>query len=231
MLQCPDAVHVAGYSTWKKLGYQVKKGAKGIAILAPRPFGKMTSVNEQTGEEKTSYTQVCFTTAYVFDASQLVEDPDKPLPTFFTPLEGNPEALYERLTEVIQKDGIVIEEAEIQAEGVSTGGKILIKKGQNLTNKLHTLIHEYSHELLHQKPEAKELTKRQKECQAESIAYTVAYHFGLHNPFSSDYLQMYGNSEKELTAAIEIVRETAASIIEKLESSSTDFYTLDQVAC
>jgi uncharacterized membrane protein (UPF0127 family) len=35
MLQRPDATQVAGFSTWKDLGRWVKKGEKGIAILAP----------------------------------------------------------------------------------------------------------------------------------------------------------------------------------------------------
>src|ERR1700731_4801591 len=33
--QRPDATHVAGFHTWKRLGRFVKKGAKGILILAP----------------------------------------------------------------------------------------------------------------------------------------------------------------------------------------------------
>src|SRR5260370_40420634 len=33
--QRPDATHVAGFQTWKQLGRYVKKGAKGILILAP----------------------------------------------------------------------------------------------------------------------------------------------------------------------------------------------------
>ena len=35
--QCPEAQAVAGYTTWKKLGRSVKKGEKGIQILAPCP--------------------------------------------------------------------------------------------------------------------------------------------------------------------------------------------------
>ena len=36
MIQKQEATHVAGYSTWKNLGRWVKKGEKGISILAPR---------------------------------------------------------------------------------------------------------------------------------------------------------------------------------------------------
>ncbi len=33
--QRPDATRVAGYRTWQKLGRQVRKGEKGILIIAP----------------------------------------------------------------------------------------------------------------------------------------------------------------------------------------------------
>jgi hypothetical protein len=29
-MQCPDATHVAGYKAWQKIGYQVRRGEKGI---------------------------------------------------------------------------------------------------------------------------------------------------------------------------------------------------------
>ena len=44
LLQRPQAERVAGFHTWKSLGRNVKKGAKGIAILAP-------CVRKQTAEE------------------------------------------------------------------------------------------------------------------------------------------------------------------------------------
>lgn len=34
-LQRPDATHVAGFNRWKALGRMVRKGEKGIQILAP----------------------------------------------------------------------------------------------------------------------------------------------------------------------------------------------------
>ena len=33
--QCPDATHVAGFHTWRRLGRHVRKGEKGIIIFAP----------------------------------------------------------------------------------------------------------------------------------------------------------------------------------------------------
>src|SRR3954471_4413701 len=37
-MQRQDATRVAGYKAWQKLGRQVRKGEKGITILAPMPF-------------------------------------------------------------------------------------------------------------------------------------------------------------------------------------------------
>src|ERR671919_1714984 len=34
-LQCPEATRVAGYRAWQRLGRQVRKGSRGIQILAP----------------------------------------------------------------------------------------------------------------------------------------------------------------------------------------------------
>jgi N-terminal domain of anti-restriction factor ArdC len=36
--QCPDASSVAGFNAWKKLNRNVKKGEKGIRILAPMTY-------------------------------------------------------------------------------------------------------------------------------------------------------------------------------------------------
>ena len=40
--QCPEASRVAGYRLWQQLGRQVKKGEKGIEILAPSSFTRTT---------------------------------------------------------------------------------------------------------------------------------------------------------------------------------------------
>ena len=43
LLQCPHASQVAGYTTWKKdFGRNVKRGEKGIQILAPCPYKILT---------------------------------------------------------------------------------------------------------------------------------------------------------------------------------------------
>ena len=61
-VQRPDATHVAGYRAWQKLGRQVRKGEKGIVILAPC-IGKVE--DEVTGEKVRKLFG--FTTATVFE--------------------------------------------------------------------------------------------------------------------------------------------------------------------
>ena len=51
MLQMPEATRVAGFATWKDLGRYVKKGEKGIAILAPCLPSRKAKVVEPEGEE------------------------------------------------------------------------------------------------------------------------------------------------------------------------------------
>src|SRR5580704_9007836 len=55
--QRPLATHIAGFNTWKQLGRFVKKGAKGIMILAP--IVRKESKEDVSDEEQTQ-TAVTF---------------------------------------------------------------------------------------------------------------------------------------------------------------------------
>ena len=65
-MQRPDATRVAGFNTWKDLSRWVKKGEKGIAILAPvmPPKPKPEEEEEETEEE---LRPVHFKVVYVFE--------------------------------------------------------------------------------------------------------------------------------------------------------------------
>jgi hypothetical protein len=51
--QREDASHVAGFHTWRKLGRFVRKGEKGILILAPMIFKRAEAEAAKTDDEKT----------------------------------------------------------------------------------------------------------------------------------------------------------------------------------
>jgi hypothetical protein len=59
----PDATFVAGFKSWLRLGYCVRKGEKAIRIIAPLPVKER---DRATGEE-TGETLVLFKTVFVFE--------------------------------------------------------------------------------------------------------------------------------------------------------------------
>jgi hypothetical protein len=224
-LQCPQARYVVGYRGWQKLGYQVARGEKAIRILAPRPYQQ---ANPETGEKE---ERMYFVSVSVFDASQLANVRDKPLPVFFTPLADDQQELYNRLCQVVTEDGIAVSEQTLGREqGYSGGGRIAVREGQDSRNKVLTLLHEYVHELLHWNAKGREQPLQVKECHAEAVSYVVAHHFGIHNPFSADYLQHWGTTSKELTAELDVVRRAAAHIINQIENpTASSDQTQDRV--
>lgn len=211
--QCPEATYVAGYRKWQELGYQVAAGAQAIRILAPRPYKVK---DPETGEEE---ERIGFRPVGVFDASQLADREAKPLPSFFSPLADDQQGLYDQLAAVVRGEGIVLKEEHLTfTQGISASGRITLREGMDSTNRFLTLLHEYTHELLHWGTGQKDRPREVKECHAEAVSFIVAYHFGVHNPFSADYLQHWGTTPQELLAELEIVRRTAAYVIERMES-------------
>ena len=70
--QKPDATHVAGYRTWTSLGRFVRRGEKGIFILAPmvgnkRKKDETEKTEQDTDANETQGTLYAFRGVYVFD--------------------------------------------------------------------------------------------------------------------------------------------------------------------
>ena len=87
-MQRPDATLVTGYRNWQSMGRQVKKGEKGITIIAPAPIKrkKEQAVLDQDqkpvigpdGKPKTEEVEVtlpCFKAITVFDIEQTTGEP------------------------------------------------------------------------------------------------------------------------------------------------------------
>ena len=94
LLQRPDATRVAGYRAWLQLRRQVRKGEKGIAILAP--IANRIRVEDENGEEKVLAGPAhAFRIAHVFDVAQTDGDD---LPTVSDRLTGDdPDEIYSKL--------------------------------------------------------------------------------------------------------------------------------------
>jgi hypothetical protein len=85
-MQCPTATRVAGFHTWRKMNRFVRKGEKGIAILAPciyRPKKREQPQDERIDEQThTAGTLRGFRAATVFE--RLSRDLR---PGFYAPME------------------------------------------------------------------------------------------------------------------------------------------------
>lgn len=136
--QHPTATRVAGFHTWRTLGRFVRKGEKGIAILAP-----ITARRQAEATDDDSKSVVGFRAAYVFDVKQTDGDP---LPE---PAEasGHPGARTACLRAAIVSQGIAVEYIEQLggALGTSHGGRIQIVNGLQPASEFTVLVHEYAH--------------------------------------------------------------------------------------
>src|ERR1700732_4974843 len=175
--QKPTATYVAGFHTWHKLGRFVKKGEKGILILAPIVRRKSES-KEQTETDESS-TAVGFRAAYVFDISQT---DGQELPEIGN-VNGDPREYHDRLGKFVTDQGILLQYSEdiAPARGTSTGGKITLLPGQTLAEEFATLAHEVAHELMHRDERRASTSKRSREteAEAEAVAFVVCQAIGL----------------------------------------------------
>ena len=143
MWQFPDASRVAGFNTWKALNRWVKKGEKGITIIAPMLLKQRDSKGNLDEAERI----VRFRAVYVFDVSQT---DGEPLPSNAT-TQGDPGEYSERLTKFIESKGIKLSNEPVPsgALGVSTGGEIRVRNDLSPAQSFEVLVHEFAHEMLH----------------------------------------------------------------------------------
>lgn len=252
-MQKPDATHVAGYSTWKNSFHrQIKKGEKGIRIIAPSPFKIKREIkqidlktekpvlgkdgNPVTEEEE--ITIPSFKVVSVFDVSQ-TEGPELPA-IGVDELVGSVDDYQNFFEAARQTSPVPVGFEKIQrAHGYYSylEKRIAINVDMSELQTLKTLIHEISHARLHdinpndpKEKQAEMVDRRTKEVQAESIAYTVCQHYGLE---TSDYSFAYvtawssGKELSELKASLEIIHKTASELITEIDRN---FATLTKTA-
>jgi antirestriction protein ArdC len=127
-----------------KMSRHVRKGEKGIVILAPM-VGRKKTDDALTEDEQTQLFG--FRAAHVFDISQTEGDA---LPEFAT-IKGDPKDYSERLKHFVASRGIALEYDSViaPAKGLSSGGKITLLPDLLAAEHFATLAHETAHELLH----------------------------------------------------------------------------------
>lgn len=224
-MQKPDATFVAGFNRWKDLNRFVRKGEKGIAILAPligkRKNSEAKDSSKESDGEEDSKVLFGFRVVYVFDVSQTEGEP---LPEFAT-LGGEPGDKLEHLKQLYELHNVQLEFAPVlpgDANGMSQGGRVTIKESLSNAQKFSTMVHELAHELLHWDENHDGYTKTVRETEAESVAYVVCRSIGLDvSTRAADYIKVWNGDEKVLLASMERIRSVAAKILAELDAASS----------
>ena len=242
-MQRPDATLVAGYNAWKnKFNRYVKKGEKGIQIIAPAPVKEreerekidkdtgLTVLNENGEPEIEVVERVIprFRVTTVFDYAQT---DGEPLPT----LEVNELTAcvkdYTLLKEAIEQvSPVPIRFGEI--EGSAKGyyshmdKEICVRADMGESQTIKTMIHEVAHAMLHDSDQMKQRGEEKdqltKETEAESIAFTVCSALGIDtSDYSFPYVASWasGKELKELKDSMDTIRLTATDFLEKFEAA------------
>ena len=243
-LQKPDASLIAGFSAWKNShGRTVKKGEKGIRIIAPAPFKvrqKMEKLDPKTNmplvgadgkavTEEKEITIPAYKVVSVFDVSQTE---GKELPSIGVNELTGDVSQYEDFFTALKKASpvpIALEHIEGSAHGYYhlAEKRIAIDDNMSELQTLKTAIHEIAHAKLHDidlnAPKEKQENRpnqRTREVEAESVAYTICQHYGLD---TSDYSFGYvagwssGKELSELKGSLETIRLAASDLIDNID--------------
>ena len=217
-MQRPHATKVAGVRTWNELGRRVRRGERGIMILAPLVGKDKRHPNAPSGERDTKATTepdrrlLGFRAVYVFDVTQ-TEGAELPEPTT---VKGDVGDKLQKLIQFTQDREIKLEYSDSiePARGLSYGGLIRILPGMEPAEEFSTLVHELAHELIHKAERRTLIAKTVKETEAEAVAFIVCHAIGLETgTASSDYIQLYHGDAKLLTESLEVVQRTASIIL------------------
>jgi len=224
MMQKPEASRVAGFKTWKDLGRFVKKGEKGIAILAPcmPPKGQKTEPKEGE-EEEINVSPIYFKVVHVFDISQTEGEA---LPEFDVPAltgEAN-EELFERIIAVTRVQGLDVgfdsrPHQDPAIKGMYSGKSIWVRPEESRAQQLKTLLHEVAH---YYSENVFRIPRRDAETIAESVAFTVGAHFGFDSGTRSfSYVALWAEDKKVLEANLAAIRKVSTKMFDALESIKT----------
>ena len=240
-MQRPDATLCQGFDGWKRMGRHVKKGEKGIKIIAPAPYTVQKEVDKLGGDgkpvvdsdgepvkETKEYQVMAFKAETTFDVSQTE---GKELPKIgVDEIKGEVDR-YELLMDVLKEVSPVpvsFEDIKSGAKGYyhTTEKRIAIQKDMSELQTVKTCLHEITHAMLHADTTSGK-TKSSKELEAEGTACIVLKYMGYDtDAYSFPYLTGYTTDEdmKELKNSLHTIRKTSSRIISKIEEKYSNIY-------
>ena len=237
-LQNPEATYVMGYKAWNKLGRYVRKGSKGLAILAPcvkkveifkEPENK-AEYHDQEGEKETKKVLSGFRITYVYDIAD-TDGSDEMLPVLVKGLSGNTETereIFIRLMKVISKEFVVQEITGTASKGSYNleTGIITVRSDLEYLQRIKTLLHETAHAYDFKMNPEEDIPRNRRELIAESVAFIVSMRLGLDtSSYSMSYIQSWLKEKEELKAIADTVQKVSYKIITMLAESEDSAFS------
>lgn len=213
-MQRPDATRIAGFHKWQdEFGRNVKRGEKGIKIIAPTPFKKRIEQEKLDPETKAPLLDKdgkvvmeeveikipLYRVVTVFDVSQTE---GKPLPQLAENLSGDVKD-YGVFMEAVRRASpvpIIFEVMKPARDGYFNQEKkfVALRKGMSEVQTVSGAIHEVTHAKLHdyslrqaadagktdsEPPKPKD--QGTEEVEAESVSYAVCQYYGIQTAANS----------------------------------------------
>ena len=239
--QKPNATLVAGFNKWKdKFSRYVKKGEKGIQIIAPVIYKRKVEeikTDPDTGApildkdgnaiiEEKEVQSARFKVVSVFDVSQT---DGKPLPQLADELKGDVKH-FDEFVEALKRSSPVPVEFKPMQESMdgyfsNSEQKIAIREGMSEVQTVCALVHEIAHSKLHNTAilnEAEENPKnnRTQEVEAESISYAVCQYYNIETSENSfGYIATWSKDKElsELKASLDTISKTSNELINDVD--------------
>lgn len=215
LAQMPTATRVAGYRTWQSFGRQVRKGERGIAVIAPVAYKRNDEKEPAEDVEDSPTPQIRgWKIEHVFDISQT---DGEPLPEVEAVQVGNeaPAGFWDALAAQVGAAGFVLlrdtpENPNALGSMNRRAATVRVREDLSPAEACSTLVHEFAHiELGHGSENCTDPRSR-REVEAESVAYVVAMASGLDtSSYSLPYVAGWAEPGKEA----EVMTETAGQVI------------------
>ena len=224
-LQRPDATRVAGYRAWQALGRQVRKGERGIRIIAPY---RRTIAEDEAGDGEEAALVTGFGVATVFDIAQ-TDGVDLPAPPAPHQLAGATDAgawLWDRLAAFLAAEGVTLAREDTgQANGSYHPRARHVAVHAELTGDqaTKTLAHECAHHVAETRVAGRNgVTTVEAETIAEGAAFVVLHHYGLDaGDYTFPSVARWAQDRAVLARNLEAIRATAAVLIAAIEGGVT----------
>ena len=214
MMQMPDATMCAGYTTWQRLGRQVRAGEHGLLIQRPI-FPSKKALED--GEDRRPFR---YGIARTFDISQTDGDP---IPETAVCVRGD-ELLEQRDVLALQLGSagynVTFRQEKSRVRGHVLGKDVVVNcGGRDVNDTFRTLVHEAAHQLLTHQERFHDLERGIAEVEAESVAFVVCDRLGApSDSYSFAYVAGWADgdpddAEKAIKHSMKGIVDTANTIL------------------